>query len=301
MIRRAGVIGLLALGALAASCSDRPAEEASGKLRVAVSIPPQASFVERVGGEHVEALVLVPPGQSPHAYEPTPRQMASLATARLFFSIGVPFEKRLLEKLRAMKSLRVVEMHEGVPLRQMAPAEEDHEDGHHHAAGEPDPHCWLNPRYVKTMAANVARALKELDPPHAADYEKNLQAFQAELDAADARIAKALEPLKGREMMVFHPAFGYFCDAYGLKQVVVEAEGKEPSARQLAAFIERAKRAGAKVIFVEPQFSRRSAEAIAAAVGAEVVALDPLARDYVANLEAMAQAIRKALTPEGTR
>ena len=166
----------------------------------------------------------------------------------------------------------------GVPLRMLTAdeitaeeAHEAHEEPHGQEsetnAGRPDPHIWLNPLLVKTQARTICDALVELDPQHAADYRKNLAAFEADLDRVHAEIAATLAPLKGRELFVFHPAFGYFADAYGLKQVPVEIEGKEPTAKQLAELIARAKADHVKVIFVQPQFSRKSAEAIAQAIG----------------------------------
>jgi len=287
----AGVLGALAV--LAASCGGKGREEASGKVRVFVSIEPQACFAERVGGAHVEVHVLVPPGQSPETYDPTPQQLAGLAEAQVYFRIGVPFERALARKIQAtMKGLEIVDTREGITLLPMAEGHAHEEPGEE---GQRDPHIWLDPMLVKVQAATMARALAKLDPAHAADYEKNVAAFDADLDAANARIGAELAPLKGRQFFVFHPAFGYFAHAYGLKQVAVEEEGKAPSARQLGALIEKAKKEGAKTIFVEPQFSQRSAEAIAQAIGGDVVPLDPLARDYIANLEQMAAAIKKAL------
>jgi zinc transport system substrate-binding protein len=221
--------------------------------------------------------------------------MTDLARARLFFALGWPFEKRLLAKTTAANpNLKVIDTRAGVPLRTMA-ADELDPDEPGQKAGEPDPHVWTSPRLVKIQAAAIERGLAAEDPAHAADYEKNLRAFQEDLDRVDAKIAKALAPLKGKAIFVYHPAFGYFADAYGLKQVPVEVEGKEPSAKHLGAFIERAKAAGVKVIFVQPQFSAKSAEAVARAIGGAVVPLDPTAKDYLANLETMAEKISEAL------
>jgi len=149
------------------------------------------------------------------------------------------------------------------------------------------------------MAATIARALQAADPTHAADYQANLRALQDDLAALDAKLAQALAPLKGRQLFVYHPAFGYFADAYGLKQVPVEVEGKEPTARQLAGLVDRARAAGARVIFVQPQFAPKSAEAVAKAIGGAVVPLDDLAKNYIANLSDMADKVRTAL--EGQR
>ncbi len=314
MIHRTALApALLLTGIVLAAASPRagiaaPADAPSGpqaddatRIEVFVSIPPQAAFVERVGGEHVRVGVLVPPGQSPHTFEPTPKQMAQLAGARVFFAIGLPLETRLLEKARAANpGLRVVDTRQGVPLRRMTADEAGPADehGHDHAAGEPDPHTWLNPRYAKIQAATICRTLQEMDPTRKDEYRKNLEAFQADLDAVDARIAKALAPVKGKELLVFHPAFGYFAEAYGLRQVAVEVEGKEPNARALAALIERAKAGGARVIFVQPQFSPKTAEAVARAIGGVVVPMDALARDYLGNLEEMAAKVLRALRPQ---
>jgi zinc transport system substrate-binding protein len=283
--------------ALLAGCASE-VERASGKLRVFVSILPQAYFVERLGGEHVEVDVLVGRGQSPHSYEPTPRQMTKLARAHLFFSIGVPFEKTLLPKIeKSNKNLTVVKTHSGIWRHPAAGLHEQGEEHHKHAGG-PDPHIWLNPRNVKAIAASICKALKRLDPEHAGEFDRNLTAFQKELDELDARIRKTLEHFAGREFYVFHPAFGYFAEAYNLRQVAVEAGGKEPSARQLAALIEKARKDRVRVIFTQPQFSRSGAEAVAKAIGAKVETMDPLAKNYISNLEDMARKIKGAFPIE---
>jgi zinc transport system substrate-binding protein len=266
-----------------------------GRLQAFVSILPEAFFVERIGGDHVSVEVLVGPGQSPHSYEPTPRQLTRLAGARVFFAIGVPFEKALLARIkRSFPGVEVVDTRAGIELREA----EEH-DGHDDDAGGPDPHVWLNPRNARLIAASIRDALVRLDPAHAADYRANFDALAAQLDALDARLAKALAPLAGRRFYVFHPAFGYFGQAYGLTQVAVETGGREPSPRELAALIESAKADGVRVIFVQPQFSKSSAEAVARAIGGVVAPVDPLAKDYIANLERLAAALSDALGAPG--
>lgn len=281
-----------------------------GKMPVFVSILPQAYFLERLGGAHVDIEVLIGAGQSPHSYEPTPKQMAKLATARAFFSIGVPVEKGVLRKIRqSHKQLVIVETQKGVPYRYLAGHDHDHGAGHgkaHGAAGPaaspprgdqktPDPHIWMAPKLVKLQARNISAALTSLDPAHKQEYAANLQAFEAELDRVDGGISRALAPFKGSKIYVFHPAFGYFADAYGLIQVPIEIEGKEPGARQLTKIIDRAKQDRVKVLFVQPQFSAKGAAAVAKAIGGVVVPIDPLAGDYPANLERIAAAVARGL------
>lgn len=318
--------GLALAAALPAACAPKASD---ARPSVFVSLPPQAWMVRRIGGTHVDVTVLVPPGQSPHTYEPTPKQIARLSEARVYFLVGMPFEQRLAGKVRAMTpALRFVDACQGVAMRWMTPAESAADEAEEtraapplaapetpgapprgapetpasppraeakERAGEPDPHTWLNPRSAKIEAANIARTLEEIDPPNAAVYEKNLAALQADLDALDARLTRVLAPLKGKEFFVYHPAFGCFADAYGLKQVPVEIEGKEPTARQLAALMDRARQGGVRVIFVQPQFSAKTAEALAKAIGGAVVPIDDLAYDYLANMTDLAEKIRSAL------
>jgi len=270
------------------------------RIPVFVSIVPQAYFLERIGGRHVEIDVLIGKGQSPHTYEPTPRQMTKLARARAFFGIGVPVERGILKKIRqSHRNLLMVETQKGIAYRQLE-HHHHHETatgrrgGHKHPAHETaDPHIWMNPRLVKIQARNIYEGLVRLDPSHRQTYAANLQAFEADLDRVDGRIARSLASVKGGKIYVFHPAFGYFTDAYGLEQVPIEMEGKEPSARQLSRIIEQAKREGVRVMFVQPQFAAKSVEVVAQAIGGAVVPIDPLDRDYLANLERIAVAVER--------
>lgn len=272
------------------------------RITVFASILPQSYFLERIGGDHVQVEVLVGKGQSPHTYEPTPKQMARLHEARALFLIGVGFERGLLKKIGQIHpNLVMVETQKGVPTRTLAG--HDHgggRKGHGHqragsAAGAPDPHIWMSPSLAKIVAQNIHDALCRLDPSRRQQYTMNLISFQNDLDRVDDRIARALAPLKGRKMYVFHPAFGYFADAYGLIQVPIEVEGKEPGARQLATLIDRARKDGVRVIFVQPQFSSKSAAVVAESIGGTVIPIDPLSKEYLANLETIASAVEQGL------
>ncbi|OPY69973.1 MAG: High-affinity zinc uptake system binding-protein ZnuA precursor [Syntrophorhabdaceae bacterium PtaU1.Bin034] len=271
---------------------------AEARVAAFVSIIPQAYFLERVGGPHVDVEVLVGEGQSPATYEPSPQQMAKLSSTKAYFAIGVPFEKNLIKKIRqSYKKLVIVETQKGVAYRYLEHHSHDHDakGGRDHHDRVPDPHIWMDPKLVKVQATNIRDALCELDPANAEDYSKNLRLFISDLDQADKRIRAALAPVRGKSMYVFHPAFGYFADSYGLRQVSIEIEGKEPGAKQLATIIDKAKKEGVRVIFVQPQFSMKSAESVAREIGGAVVPINPLARDYLANLERMAASVEKGL------
>ncbi len=242
--------------------------------------------------------MLVGPGQSPATYEPTPQQMARLSNAKLYFTIGVPFERHLLKRLgAAMTGTRVVETYTAtyVAIGFDNAGEHNADDVGHHDHGDFDPHIWLDPDLAKLQARAICDGLALVDPVNEQYYESNLLGFQTDLDSVDAMISEHLAPYEGRDFYVFHPAFGHFGRAYGLHQVAIEESGKEPSAKQLAALISKARTDGVKVIVVQEQFSTREAEAVAEAVGAKVVRLDPLSRDYLTNLENIAKVLADAL------
>jgi len=164
-----------------------------------------------------------------------------------------------------------------------------------HDHGQPDPHFWMNPKNMEIMAGTICEELKRIDPAGAKEYDRNLSLLRADLESLDREIAKKLAPLKGRAIFVYHPAFGYFMDRYGLKQRAVEIQGKSPRAKKLAELIAAARAENVKVIFVQPQFSRRSADRVAKAIDGVVVPLDSLAEDYMSNLRRMAEKIARSL------
>lgn len=297
MIKNLLTICLFSIILFCAGCSDQNSTRRGGKPTVFVSILPQARLAREIAGEHATIRVLVGEGQSPHTFEPTPRQMVDLVEARLLLTVGVPFEKQLISKIRPLcPNLKIAETQKGVPLIEMLHA---HHDGECvHELGAKDPHIWLSPRNAITMAENMATALKEIHPEHAANYDKNLKILTDKLRALDRETGERLAPFKGNRFYVFHPAFGYFADAYGLQQIPIEMEGKAPSPRQLARLMEQAKADGVRIIFVQKQFPADSAKAIADAIGGKIIQLDPLAEDYFLNLNEITTNLHDAWTDE---
>jgi len=268
-------------------------------LRVIACIGPQAFLAKRVGGERVSVTTLVAPGQSPHDYEPSPKQIADLESSDVYLRAGMPFEATLLEKARAARpDLPVVDTLEGLPLRRMEEHDDEDRAGEGTAASF-DPHVWLDPKLAARQAEMIAFAFGERDPANAGEYGANASALARELESLDAELARALAPLRGSELLVYHPAYGYFADAFGLTQVAIEAAGKEPSPKQLVELIDEAKARGVRVIFVQRQFPSTAAKAVAEAIGGTVVPLDDLAEDYIANLREMARAVSKGLGHTG--
>ena len=283
-------------------------ENPQNKITICVSIQPQAFFAERIGGNHVQVHTLIPAGRDPHLFEPDPQQIVTLASSRLFFKIGIPFEKYFLNKITAFnKTIDVIDCTRGITLRKIKDEHyhqphpdslsgEKEEVQHHQDA---DLHIWLGVNQIKTIAANITEALVKTDPDNAADYRKNHADFLKDLDAVNTDITRILAPYKGRKIFVFHPAFGYFAETYGLVQEPIELEGKSPSPKQIGQIITKARHDNVKVIFIQSQFDSKSAQTIAKAIGGSVVSMDPLARDVLKNLVDMALSIEKAFTNYG--
>jgi zinc transport system substrate-binding protein len=266
------------------------------KIPVFVSVLPQAYLVERIGGEHVEVGVLVPPGRDPHIYEPTPKQMGDLSKARLYFKMWMPFERRLLEKMTPNHpSLRVENMAEDVELRDLVEEEHHDDHGHDEEIEGKDPHVWLGPIEVVEMAEKVAEILGGLGFVFACYYRENFEKFEADAKKVDAEVREILAPHRGKSYFVFHPAFGYFSDEYGLKQIAIEMEGKPPTPKQLGAIIEEARYKHAEVIHYQPQFDPKSVRAVAEGIEGKVVSIDPLAKDILRNFRELAEKICKSL------
>jgi len=253
-------------------------------LPVFVSVLPQKYLAERVAGERVAVSVMVGPGQSPATYEPTPRQMARLAAARIYFRIGVPFEGVWVDRLAAANpSMKIIDTGQGIGA------------GGQDGRADEDPHVWTSPLTALHIARTMKDALAAADPEHRAEFESGFNRLAADLQGLDREIRELLGGLEKRKFMVFHPSWGHFADAYGLEQVAIERGGREPGARRLADLIDMARREGIRVIFVQEQFSRRNAEAVARAVGGRVVPVDPLAEDYIDNLRSTAEQFAEAM------
>jgi zinc transport system substrate-binding protein len=295
------VIILIVVSMFAAASGFAPVSraETTPALSVIVSIVPQVYVVERIGGDLVKVEALVQPGQNPHTYEPSPRQLAALSGADLYFRIGVAFENGFIPKLqKIVPNLPVVDTRRDIPLKIMG--EDNHACSHDPSDDQPhdhghgvDPHIWLSPILVSVQALTIRDALIARDPEGKNIYDTNCSRFVEELQQLDSELKDLLSDLPSRKFMVYHPAWGYFADTYQLDQIAVEIEGKTPPAKQLARIIDQAKAEGIRVIFTQPQFSTKAADTIADAIKGRVVPIDPLAKDLFANLRAVAAAIKK--------
>ncbi|MDD4017767.1 MAG: zinc ABC transporter substrate-binding protein [Kiritimatiellae bacterium] len=246
-----------------------------------VSIPPQAWLVKRLAGESVEVQTLLPAGADPHTYEPSARQVKRLSETALVFTLGLPFEARLvLQAGKLNPALKVVAMDAGIP-KHGAGTHEHHgtEPGHVCAAGG-DPHIWLSPRLLCAMASNTVAALEAALPQQGAALEGALAKTLDDIRETDEAVRARLRNAPVKIWVVYHPSWRYFAEEYGLSLLVLEQDGKAPAARHLAEVIRHAKEAGVKVVFAEPQYDVKPAQTLATHIGARLVLVDPLSEAW---------------------
>jgi len=254
---------------------------AAASIRISVSVLPQACFVERVAGEHATTHVMIPKGASPETYEPTPQQLVALADSRIYVKVGapgLPFEEKYLRTaLDRNRKLTVVNMSDGLKFR------------------KGDPHVWTSPAAVRIAAQNIAKVLIAQDPAGREEYRRNLLAFLREIDTLDQEIRQALSTRKGYAFMVFHPAWGYFADEYGLTQLAIEEEGKPVSAAHIRQMVDLARGKGIRSILVQKGFDTKSARAVAREIGGEVLETDPLERDWFSGMRSFTKILAPVL------
>jgi zinc transport system substrate-binding protein len=278
-------------------CSHATDSTHSSTLSVVVTTLPQTWLVRQIGDRAVAAQTLTRAGQSPELYQPTDAEIARVAEAAIFFRTGMPVENcRGVQTLFGRPSLHVVDLREGIALRDF---EEHHGHGEHEASGvaasaaDPlaakDPHIWLDPLLAKRQAQTIAAALSEAMPENKSLFQRNLASIENRLDEVDREIQAILKPHRGKAFFVFHPAWSYFSSRYGLREIAIETEGKEPSDSQLTELQKTARRENIRVVFVQPQFAGRSAEAVASAIGGRVEVLDDLAAELDSGLVDMAK------------
>jgi len=259
------------------------------KINVFVSILPQQDFVRQVGTEYVDVHVMVGPGQNPATYEPTTQQMVTLAKADIYFSIGVPFEKAWLNKIRKSNpDLIVIECCESLSDL----------DAHSHDNEMTDPHVWTSPRKVIQIVKLIKKSLSDFDTQKSSDYEKSASVFIIELNKLDENIKSRIAGVKQRHLIVSHPSWSYFAEEYDLIQISIEQEGKEIQARSMVKLIKFAKEKKIKALFVQSQFNNKAAKTIARELGAVAFELDPLALNYIENMNKITDKIVQGLSYE---
>lgn len=260
------LVAALALMTFTTSCT--PAEE-TGKIGVIVTIAPLADFVENVGGEKVQVTIMVPPGADPHTYEPTPRQMVAVSEAEMYIKVGsgVEFELTWLDDIIEQNpDMLVADCSQGIELMGT------------------DPHIWNSPVNAKVMVESICEGLIQVDPDNEDYYTERKDDYLTQLNILDGYIHYKLDGFTNRNFMIYHPAFGYFANEYGLTQLAVEHGGKEPTLQVMQDCIDKANYYDLQYLFVAPQFTTEACQTIATEIGGQTAPMDPLPQNYIANM-----------------
>lgn len=261
------------------------------KISIVVSVPPEAEFVEKVGGDKVKVTAMVPAGANPHTYEPLPEQLKEVSSAKMYAQVGsgLEFENTWMDKLKETnKNMRVVNCSTGITFI-------PNQDLDEHNENQYDTHVWVSPRNAKIMVENIYQGLIQVDPANKDYYNTNKNKYLQELDNEDKKINETLQTGKNRKILVYHPAWSYFCRDYNLTQISIEKEGKEPTPQGMASLIDQSKKDNIKIIFISPQFSRKSADSVASEIRGQVVMVDDLDKNYIDNLSKVADAFKNAM------
>ena len=269
---------LLAIVGLSA-CQGKKEE---GTRIISVTIEPQRYFVEKIAGDLFQVYCVTPAGQSPETYDPTPQQMVQISRSQAYFRIGeIGFEQAWMKNLQSQNpDMRVFDLSEGMELIKNQEEEHEGEEAHHHHHGSVDPHIWTSISGAKVIAQNTCQALVKLDPENQETYQTGYQRLIGEIDSTAVEMKRLLQPLAGSAFIIYHPTLTYFAREFGLQQLCIELDGKEPSPAQLKRLIETAAQSKAKVVFVQQEFDQKNAELIAKETGCRLVKINPLSYNW---------------------
>ena len=253
---------------------------------ITVSIEPLRYFTEAIAGEKYRVISMVPEGSTPETYDPTPKQMMRIGQSRAYLRIGyIGFEQAWMKNLEEQNPhMQVFDLSKGMTF-----IENEEPDSHHH--GSVDPHIWTSIRGAQVIARNVRDALSSLNLEHKADYALRYDSLMQEIEDTKMQMSCLLEPYKGTSFIIYHPALTYFAQEFGLNQLCIELDGKEPSPAQLTELIETARASQAKVVFVQQEFDQKNAELIAEETGCRLVRINPLAYDWKEEMINLAKII----------
>lgn len=256
----------------------------SDKKTIFVTITPMQSIIEEITAGDFDIEVIVPKGASPETFEPTPKQVTSFSDAEFIFSTGIiDFEQSLVERIDG--DAEVVNLSNGIELIAGSCSHGNHK--HKHGV---DPHIWTSPHALRTMVTNAHKAIMA-HYPDSVKYTEATGRLLERIDALDTYCATRIKAEGVEAMMIYHPAYTYYARDYGIEQIAIEHDGKEPSLRQTTALIEKAKEHGVKAILRQPQYSEDKVHAIANDAGAEIITTDPLAEDILGEIERVTEII----------
>ena len=256
----------------------------NGKIGVAVSVGPEVEFVNAVGGDKVSVTLMVPPGADPHTYEPLPRQLKSITNDKMYAEVGTPieFEVNYMDKIKSINpNMLVVNCSQGINL---IPNTAENE------SDESDPHVWTDPKNAKVMVENIYQGLVQVDPADKEYFQKNRDHYLQQLDELDKNTTETFKGKQNTNILIYHPAFGYYCKDYNLTQVAVELNDEEPSPQRIAYLVNLARNYNIKTMFIEPEYNIQKMQSIASQVNAKVLTVNDLDENYLQNMKNVAEA-----------
>jgi zinc transport system substrate-binding protein len=271
---------------LACGCTQPEGLPGGERLVVAVTIAPQEEMIKAVAGDEIDVLIMIPPGSDPHTFEPSPHELAEASRASVYLAVGkglLPVEDILTSRLQSLNpSLVVVDTSSGIDYIG--------------SGNSLDPHVWLSPRNAVIMVQNMEAALAQADPSNESAYLRGTDDYIRRLEDLNHTITGSFSGKEDRTIITSHPAWGYFARDYNLTIIAIEEEGKEPTPKDLEALVRLARDNGVTVIFADAIENRRNAEVIAAEIGATVETVNPLAADYLANMDRTGQLFARSLS-----
>jgi zinc transport system substrate-binding protein len=282
------ILFLLLIAISAISCGRK---NDTGDRIISVSIAPFKYFVTEIAGDNFTVNIMVPPGANPHIYEPFPEQISRLRKSVAYISNGyLGFEMAWLERFYEINR-------DMVKLSLASSVEPIINEEHHHDEGlteGADPHYWVSPLCALKMAGSVKDFLNAIDPADSGYYNSNFEKLISKISTVDS-LAKTLSVNGGKKaFMIYHPNLAYLARDYGLEEIAVENDGKEPSPSRLKELIDRAKRENLKIIMVQREYDTKNAKAVADEAGAEVVVIDPLSEDWFSSTVGIIETIKRS-------
>ena len=268
------------------ACNSRKTLDKNDANVITVSILPEKTFVEKIAGDNFKINVLIPPGTSPEAGNLLPSQLKDITHSGIWFLIGhIGFEYSWKDKIQQANSkMKVVDLSEGLNLIKGG----DLHDAKQNNGSGIDPHIWLSPRLVKQMAKKIYDELAWLKPEKSLEFKGNYQKFVKEIDELDTELSNKLREYKGRKIIVFHPSLSYFARDYGLEQLALEEDGKEPAPQHMAKIVDMAKADNIKVIYIQSEFDRENARVFAEEIDGKIIQISPLEPAWADNLRHIA-------------
>lgn len=278
-------LSVFCLFALCSCKQDKQNDTASGsRVTLAVSLAPQATFLQKICGDWADIITMIPAGASAESYEPSAKEISRFSSARMYFAIGVPAEENgILPNVSSQTE--VVDL--AAAVRKQYP---DLTIG-----DERDPHIWLSVKRVQVMVQTMADKLCTLAPEKKEQFRENAQGYIRELQQTETKMKALFDSASSRSFFVFHPAFGYLADDFSLTMYALEKDGKEATAQNLAALVDLARQQNIHTVFCQAESSVRQAKAFADDIDGSVVTLEPIAADYTENMLHMAEEITKAM------